>query len=636
MSNLNAIRERIDIVELIGESVKLRRSGRGYSGFCPFHPNEKTPSFYVWADTQRWRCFGACNTGGDVFEFVTRREGLTFSEVVQRLAKRAGVELAPPNPRAAEQSAVQDRLRTVLAAAANYYHNALLNSAAARSVREYLQGRGVTPAMQQRFVLGYAPDSWDAGLKFFCESGHAMADLAAAGLINQTDDGPPRDRFRNRLMFPIRDRDGRTVGFGARALNPADNPKYLNSPQTELFTKGALLYGLDFARKAVLEQREAVLVEGYMDVIGAHQAGFVNVVSPMGTALSDRQLQLVRSGNPRIVLALDADAAGAQAVMRSLNVAREDGEREETPAFDPRGLVRNEARLKLDIRVAALPAGMDPDELIAKDPDAWRAAVANAQPVVDFVMNTLAAGRDLKSAKVKAELSDILLPIIQDVSHPTERGAYIQKLARLLQVDERTLVQAASPRQLRPQPAAAAAAPPAAVESATTNLNALETHCLAALVNAPEQLAHINRQLRALQLPVLGRNDFAETQYSLVFQQLTAALEQMDAEPLDYLNAHIEPALADILQALLELGRKSASPEERVQRDLVDSAVRLRQHAIRQRLTELQFIAEQDGAVPDVGEQNPEHNAGTLTIGLQSIQRYLAPVSRRDKISSGL
>ena len=141
---------------------------------------------------------------------------------------------------------------------------------------------------------------------------------------------------------------------------------------------------------------------------------------------------------------------------------------------------------------------------------------------------------------------------------------------------------------------------------------------------------------RRTQQPVLGRNDFAETQYSLVFQQLTAALEQMDAEPLDYLNAHIEPALADILQALLELGRKSASPEERVQRDLVDSAVRLRQRAIRQRLTELQFIAEQDGAVPDVGEQNPEHNAGTLTMGLQRIQRYLAPVSRRDKISSGL
>jgi len=344
MSNLNAIRERIDIVELIGESVKLRRSGRGYSGFCPFHPNEKTPSFYVWADTQRWRCFGACNTGGDVFEFVTRRQGLSFSEVVQQLAKRAGVELAPPNPRAAQESAVQDRLRTVLAAAANFYHNALLNSAAARSVREYLEGRGVTPATQQRFVLGYAPDSWDAGLKFFRESGYAIEDLAAAGLVNQTDEGPPRDRFRNRLMFPIRDRDGRTVGFGARALNPADNPKYLNSPQTELFTKGALLYGLDFARKAVLEQREAVLVEGYMDVIGAHQAGFVNVVSPMGTALSDRQLQLVRSGNPRIVLALDADAAGGQAVLRSLNVAREDGDREETPAFDPRGLVRNEAR----------------------------------------------------------------------------------------------------------------------------------------------------------------------------------------------------------------------------------------------------------------------------------------------------
>ena len=631
MSNLNAIRERIDIVELIGESVKLRRSGRGYSGFCPFHPNDKTPSFYVWPDTQSWRCFGACNTGGGVFEFVTRREGLTFSEVLQRLAKRAGVELAPPNPGAAEQSAVQDRLRTVLAGAANYYHNALLNSAAARSVREYLEGRGVTPALQQRFVLGYAPDSWDGGLKFFRENGYEIEDLAAAGLINQTDAGPPRDRFRNRLMFPIRDREGRTVGFGARALNPADTPKYLNSPQTELFTKGALLYGLDFARKPVLEQREVVLVEGYMDVIGAHQAGFVNVVSPMGTALSDRQLQLVRSGNPRIVLALDADAAGAQAVLRSLNVAREDGEREETPAFDPRGLVRNEARLKLDIRVAALPAGMDPDELIAKDPAAWRAAVANAQPVVDFVMNTLAAGRDLKSAKVKAELSDVLLPIIQDVSHPTERGAYIQKLARLLQVDERTLVQTASPRQLRPQPL-----PAAAVEPATTSLNALETHCLAAMVNAPGQLAQINRQLRELQLPVLGRNDFAETQYSLVFQQLTAALEQMDAEPLDYLNAHIEPALADILQALLELGRKSASPEERVQRDLVNSAVRLRQRAIQQRLTELQFIAEQDGAVPDVGEQNPEHNVGTLTMGLQRIQRYLAPVSRRDKISSGL
>jgi DNA primase (bacterial type) len=238
------------------------------------------------------------------------------------------------------------------------------------------------------------------------------------------------------------------TGFGGRVLNPDDVPKYLNSPRTELFDKGRLLYGLDLARQEIRKAEHAVIVEGYMDVIGLHQAGFGNAVSPMGTALTEDQFKLLKKFTRSIILALDPDAAGEKATLRGLETARKTMDQDDQPTFDSRGLLHFEGRLKADIRVTTLPEGQDPDEIALADPEAWRRIAAEAKPVVVHVMETLAAAQDLNDAKVKREIAAQVLPLIEDVGNAVERDAYRQQLARLLRVDERSLV-LANPIQRR-------------------------------------------------------------------------------------------------------------------------------------------------------------------------------------------
>ncbi len=242
-------------------------------------------------------------------------------------------------------------------------------------------------------------------------------------------------------MFPIRDARGRMAGFGARIRDPKDVPKFLNSPQTPVFDKGRLLYGLDLAKKAIRQDDQAVIVEGYLDVIGLHQAGFGNAVSPMGTALTEDQLYLLKRYSKRIVLALDPDAAGDQATLRGLQVARQAMDHEQDYVFDARGLLRNERRLNADIRVTTLPEGMDPDEVVARDPQEWVQIVGKAKPVVIHVMESLAARRNLEDPKVKSEIAAQVMPLIADVQDRVEREAYRQRLARLLRVNEHALAE---------------------------------------------------------------------------------------------------------------------------------------------------------------------------------------------------
>ena len=248
------------------------------------------------------------------------------------------------------------------------------------------------------------------------------------------------DKFRNRVMFPIRDVAGKMAGFGARILDPNDMPKFLNSPQTALFDKSHLLYGLNLARKPIRDQNEVVIVEGYLDVILLYQAGFTNTVSPMGTALNEDQLRLLNKLSHRIVLALDADAAGEKATMRGLDLARNALEHENELVFDAHGLLRHEARLQADVRVTTLPDGMDPDEVVLRDPDEWKQIVASARPIVVHVMETLAKDQDLNDAKVKIAIAAQVTPLIEDVPSAIERDTYRQQLARLLKVDEQTLL----------------------------------------------------------------------------------------------------------------------------------------------------------------------------------------------------
>ncbi|MEK6221060.1 MAG: DNA primase, partial [Chloroflexota bacterium] len=359
MSSIEEVKDRLDIVEIVSETVHLKRAGKNYSGFCPFHTNTRTPAFVVFPDTGTWRCFGECSEGGDVFKYVMKREGWDFPEALNNLAERAGVELRKFTPQQEAQKEENDRLRTLLEEAAVFFVHQLTKTDAGKSAQSYLDKRGLSAEIIELFELGYAPQGWDNAEKHFIEKGYTQQEMLDTGLLTQSEAGKIYDRFRNRIMFPIRDGRGKMAGFGARAINPDDVPKYLNSPQTVLFDKSNLLYGLDKARKSIRAEDQVVIVEGYLDVIMPYQAGYTNLVSPMGTALTEHQLRFLKRLTRRIVLALDADAAGVKATLRGLEVARSTLDRETEILFDARGLLKHEGRLKADIRVSTLPENMD-------------------------------------------------------------------------------------------------------------------------------------------------------------------------------------------------------------------------------------------------------------------------------------
>jgi DNA primase len=628
MSVIDDIKSRLDLVELISETVKLRKSGRTLTGLCPFHAHKNnTPSFAVWPESGNWRCFGQCNEGGDAFKFVMKRDGVDFAEALRILAQRTGVTLTPRSPAEQERDDNLDHLRRLLEEAVIYYHHLLKNAPAAQGAREHLARRGLTGTAVEMFQLGYALESWDAGLKYFLGKGYAQQDLLDAGLIVvKEDDAKVFDRFRDRLMIPVRDDRGRMTGFQARALKPDALPKFMNSPQTALFDKGRTLFGLDRARKPIRDAGAAIVVEGNLDVIAAHQAGFANVVSSQGTALTEHQLRLLKKHARRIILALDADAAGDAATLRGLNVARDALDREAEIRFDPHGLVRTEGRLDADIRVMTLPAGQDPDDVINRDPEQWRQLVDAAEPVVAYVIRVLTADRDLEDPKVKTEIAATVLPLIEDVAQPIERDTYRQKLARLLRVDERSLVvprgRAAGRRYAPPAAAPATELPPeteAAVPGEAPDAPAgerspgpaskLEVYCLGALLRQPELLYKADRELQALGLPKLAADDFVSVEHQLIFAALSAALEQVDHDPADYVRAHLDPSLQPHLARLLEAEAPPEAglhvvtagiSEARSSETLMSAVLRLRKRTVESFLRELRFLAE------DAREQGDE------------------------------
>jgi DNA primase len=602
MAAIDEIKARLDIVELVSETVQLRKAGKNYTGFCPFHPNTRTPAFVVFPDTQNWHCFGQCNEGGDIFNFVMKKDGLDFPEALRYLADRAGVRLEPLRSQEAEEKDEFDRLRTLLEESVTFYRHQLLETHAGRPALDYLRQRGLTDATIETFALGYAPDSWDALTDYLKEKGHPEEDLLACGLVSARDSGGVFDRFRNRIQFPIRDGSGRMAGFGARSLGPEDMPKYLNSPQTGLFDKSGLLYGLDRARKAIRKSDQAVIVEGYMDVIALHQAGFENVVSPMGTALTENQLRQLKRLTHRIVLALDADAAGTRATLRGLQVARQTMDREYDPAIDPRGLLRHEARLQADIRVTTLPEGVDPDELVNQDPQAWEEMLKQARPIVIHVMEALAADRNLDDARVKADIAAQVLPLIEDIPSPIERDTYLQRLARLLRVDERALVNEGRPAPSRGRPrvkqntlpASGVAKPGAGAASALLSNTGYrqEAYCLGVLMRQPDLIYRIDRALQEGGLGRLSVKDFLHSDHQVIFRLIYESLEQNLAEPVDYVLANLPLSLMDHADEILAVTKDLKLVEGRVLRDLIRAILDLRRRHLNQSIDQLRFLME--------------------------------------------
>ncbi|MDP8922580.1 MAG: DNA primase [Chloroflexota bacterium] len=445
-STIDEIKRRLDIVDVIGESVPLKRAGRSFKGLCPFH-GEKTPSFHVSPERQSWHCFG-CGRGGDIFSFVQERESVGFAEALRVLAEGAGVELQErqrPDPTVRER---KDRLTEILESTALFYRG-LLQSDAGANARAYLAGRGVTQESIERFGLGYAEPTGRALERHLIKAGYGVDEAVEAGALGRSDDGRTYDRFRDRVVFPIRDAEGRAIGFGGRALRPDQQPKYLNSPQTDIFDKGANLYALDQARAAIREAGRSIVVEGYLDALIPHQAGFRNVVATLGTALTERHVQVLRNLGREIVLCLDSDLAGLRAAQRGSSVAH-DGTADEAVRIDlavlnrwerPRRRDQAQAAIFLErrtlLKVMTLEGGKDPDEVVRQDPTAWTRAVEAAQPVIDFVLANLNKIFDLDSTDGRREAARAAVGLIYDVADPIDRDRHLQRLAAVIgtQVD---------------------------------------------------------------------------------------------------------------------------------------------------------------------------------------------------------
>ncbi len=582
MSVIDEIKARVDVVDLIGEYVDLRRSGKNYTALCPFH-QEKTPSFVVFPETQTWKCFG-CGKGGDVFTFVQEYERVDFGEALQRLARRAGVTLR------AQQAASEplEPLRALLEEAALFFRHHL-RSPAGRVAYDYIRGRGVSDETLEAFGLGYAPNAYDALLRHFLQQGQRVEDLLAAGLVTRREDADRLyDRFRHRLMFPIRDHRGRMAGFGARTLQPDGVPKYLNSPQGPLFDKGRLLYGLDKAKAAIRQRDMAVVVEGYMDVIALHQAGHAYAVAPMGTALTEHQLRLLKRYSRNIVLALDPDAAGQRAVLRSLEVAQRAADAPEA-VLDVRGFVRYEQRLDVNLRVVTLPEGLDPDELVQQDPARWEALLAQARPVLFFVIDTLFREHDAHAPRERGKFAQHMADLIRQVANPVERETYIRYLADALGASFASvaaLVERGS-KAARPGRSRRSPSPQATTPRALPGVR--RERVLLGLVLTDSQVhALVDRCLRAAGLPPLGEEDFEHEPHRAVWRVWVAALHQVELPEDAYMAQHLPPALRPVWEACRQAGAEMAAfPVPRRAREALLLALRGRREAHKRVLHEM-------------------------------------------------
>ena len=577
MTAVDDVKSRLDILEVVSHHVSLSRSGRNYKANCPFH-QERTPSFYVFPDRQSWRCFGACATGGDVFSFVMRAENVDFGEALQRLARQTGVALPSRQQQAGEQSALN------LNDTALRFFRRLLSSDQGAGTRAYLQQRGVSQDSIDRFELGLSPAGGGGLKEHLAAQGFTVQQGVEAGVLRDNDRGWSGDLFRGRLMIPIRDASGRLVGFGGRSLDDSQ-PKYLNSPRTPLFDKSRLLYGMHLAKDSARENG-LVIVEGYLDALMAHQYGFSNVVASMGTALTWEQVDQVVRLTKRVVMALDPDAAGQQATLRSLESSWMVFQ---TPAAGRSRATTLFQKPELpEIRIATLPPGEDPDALIRRSPDEWTKLTESGQPLLEYLVDALATQVDASTPEGKSRLVELVFPLIAAVTDPLLQDRHFQSLAQRLGVSQETLRASiarpaavrASARRNRPsqEPSVTASA------FAKADRDPIEEYCLALLLQHPDLLEddenlaqdhfrrHENREI-FIKLARLHREDGSGGPEQIALDP--------DSEALDNLRWDLEEELSEHLEALIE---KQMPPLDIVRRKAAfkEAAARLEERRLKE------------------------------------------------------
>jgi len=412
-SPIDEIKNRLDILEVVGSYIKLQKTGINYRAVCPFH-SEKKPSFFVSPTRQMWHCFG-CNSGGDIFGFVMKIEGVEFGDALRILAQKAGVELKRQPP---ELKTERNHLYEICELATKFFEKQLEESKTGKEAKKYLLGRAISEESIKKWRLGYAPDVWQGLSDFLNSRNYSEKEVEKAGVGLTSEKGSFYDRFRGRIIFPIFDLSSQIVGFGGRVFKDKDKTeiaKYVNTPQTLLYDKSRILYGLDKAKVEIRKKDSCILVEGYTDVIMAHQAGTQNVVATSGTALTPFQLKILKRYTENLILGFDMDVAGDTATKRGIDLAQ---------------------TLGFNIKVLRLPEGKDAAEIVAKNPKEWEEALLRPKSILEFYFESAFLGRDKEGPEGKKEISKILLPVIKRIPNKIEQSHWVGELARKLQVKE--------------------------------------------------------------------------------------------------------------------------------------------------------------------------------------------------------
>ncbi len=636
MSVTDEIKARIDAVDFISRYLPLQRAGRSFKACCPFH-QERTPSFVVFPDSGTWRCFGACSTGGDIFSFLMQKENMDFREALQVLAQETGVQL--PEETDKGDTRERDLLYELNDRAALFFRNQLHRSQEGQAARDYLQRRGINAQVAAQFQLGFAAEGWDALRDHLVEAGYSPDALHRADLVKHNlEHDSFYDSFRNRLIVPIHDRQGRVIGFGGRVLDDS-HPKYLNTAETALFHKSHVVYGLDRAYKAIRQADSVVIVEGYMDVIAAHQYGFENVVACLGTALTEEQLRQLHRYTDNFILALDADAAGQQATLRGLNQARQALKRKAKPVLTATGRMHVEHRLSANLRITTLPEGRDPDDIIRQNADTWQELISTATPLVDYYFGIVANQYDLDSARGKGEAVAELTPLIAELGDEAELQHYIQRLSRLVRIEERTIEQRvkASARELRHRPQEGrhrrrytrpqSGQPPAEGELQTRPESApeeevadpgavagngangetspspapdlaafvpetkLEVFLLALLIDEPDLLMWLAEMTQELEIASLSSKDFQQIEYREIFGALRRFFASDELWDIRAFQEALSPGYHAVLSQLTAQILTMPEQEQAViQNALLKLLIRLRYARLRESLSAMQFL----------------------------------------------
>ena len=418
-SPIDEIKNRLDIVEVIGSYIKLQKAGVNFRAICPFH-SEKKPSFFVSPTRQIWHCFG-CSKGGDIFGFVKEIENVEFGDALRILAQRAGVELRKYTPEYAKLKTERQRLYEIYELTSLFFEKQLEASSVGKEAKRYLLGRGITEESIKKWRLGYSPDTWQGLSDFLVSKGYTKEEAERAGLSIKDEKGSFFDRFRGRIIFPIFDFNSQVIGFGGRVFKEKDKEevaKYVNTPNTLLYDKSRVLYGLDRAKLEIRRRDTCVLVEGYTDVIMSHQAGIFNVVATSGTALTLWQLKILKRYSENLILGFDMDVAGDSATKRGIDLAQSQG---------------------FNIKIVRLQAGKDAADIISKNPKEWEASLQNSKSILEFYFETAFSAKNPKTPEGKKEIAKILLPVLKRIPNQIEKSFWLQKLSKNLEVREEDL-----------------------------------------------------------------------------------------------------------------------------------------------------------------------------------------------------